>query len=233
MDSPSSYITPGPSPEPRLRRAAFFDVDRTLLRVNSATRYLAWQVRIGETDLAAAARRLWWIGEYSLGVIDAADVSHHVLAELAGTEEESFRDELAEFFHRSIRQHVTRAARAEVARRRAAGDLVVILSATTPYVIEPLAATLEIDHVLCSELEVHDGRFTGRASKLRYGAAKLDAAREFATTHGVSLAASSFYTDSISDLPLLLEVGEPRIINPDLRLRREARRRGWAREIWR
>ena len=215
------------------RRAAFFDVDRTLLRVNSATHYLAWQVRTGQTDLVTAARHFRWIAQYSLGVIDAADVSRRVLAELAGVEEASFRAETARWFDRSIRRYLTRPARAEVARRRLAGDVLVILSASTPYVVEPLARTLGIEHVLCTELEVVDGRFSGRAARLRYGSAKLIAAREFAAEHDLDLEHSAFYTDSISDLPLLLTVGEPRVVNPDLRLGREATRRGWSIDRWR
>ena len=49
----------------------------------------------------------------------------------------------------------------------------------------------------------------------------------FAAEHGVDLAASFFYTDSVSDLPLLERVGQPVAVNPDPRLRRLARRRGW------
>ena len=82
--------------------------------------------------------------------------------------------------------------------------------------------------LLASELEVCDGRFTGRAVlPLCYGRGKIERAERFAAEHGIDLARSYFYSDSISDLPMLERVGEPRVVCPDPRLRREARRRRW------
>jgi phosphoserine phosphatase len=63
-----------------------------------------------------------------------------------------------------------------------------------------------------------------------YGPGKVVWAERFAAEYDVDLAASTFYTDSISDLPLLERVGQPVAVNPDLRLRRLARRRGWPAE---
>jgi len=75
---------------------------------------------------------------------------------------------------------------------------------------------------------VRDGRFTGEAVRpVCYGAGKIYWAERFATAQGVDLGRSYFYTDSITDLPVLERVGEPRIVNPDPRLRRVAARRGW------
>ena len=75
---------------------------------------------------------------------------------------------------------------------------------------------------------VRDGLFTGEAVRpLCYGAGKVHWVRELAERHGVDLASSYFYTDSVTDLPVLEPVGHPRIVNPDVPLRRVARRRGW------
>jgi phosphoserine phosphatase len=65
-----------------------------------------------------------------------------------------------------------------------------------------------------------------------YGQGKVVWAERFAAEHDVDLAASYFYTDSISDLPLLERVGHPVVVNPDLRLRRLARKRGWPLEMF-
>jgi putative phosphoserine phosphatase/1-acylglycerol-3-phosphate O-acyltransferase len=75
---------------------------------------------------------------------------------------------------------------------------------------------------------VRDGRFTGEAERpVCYGAGKIYWAERFAAAEGIDLDRSYFYTDSITDLPVLERVGEPRVVNPDLRLRRVAARRGW------
>jgi phosphoserine phosphatase len=65
-----------------------------------------------------------------------------------------------------------------------------------------------------------------------YGNGKVHWAEQFAREHGVNLDQSWFYTDSYTDLPMLERVGVPRVINPDARLRRHARKRGWATESW-
>ena len=98
---------------------------------------------------------------------------------------------------------------------------------------EPLAATLGLDAVLCSRLEVEAGRFTGRiVEPLCFGRGKVSWAERWAASLGVDLAASAFYTDSFNDLPMLERVGHPVAVNPDLRLARHARRRGWRISLW-
>jgi phosphoserine phosphatase len=77
-------------------------------------------------------------------------------------------------------------------------------------------------------LEREDGRLTGRVTPpVCYGQGKVVWAERFAAEHDVDLDAGYFYTDSISDLPLLERVGHPVAVNPDPRLRRLADKRGW------
>ena len=214
------------------RRAAFFDMDGTLIRVNSGSLYARWRFRRREAGLRDMARVARWMALYSLGAIDAEAVSRRALESVAGRAEDEFRSELAEWYAKSIRPHVTAHARAEVERRTAAGDLVVILSASTPYIVQPLASDLGIEHTLCSILEVAEGRFTGRCVELCYGASKVRFAERWAADHGIDLDQSSFYTDSVSDVPMLRRVRDKRVINPDPRLARLARREGWPVDRW-
>ena len=81
---------------------------------------------------------------------------------------------------------------------------------------------------VCTHLVSEDGRLTGEVMPpVCYGPGKVVWGERFAAEHGVDLSASYFYTDSISDLPLLERVGQPVAVNPDPRLRRLARKRGW------
>jgi HAD superfamily hydrolase (TIGR01490 family) len=112
---------------------------------------------------------------------------------------------------------------------RARGHLIALLSSTTNYLADPLAEELGIEHLLVTKLIVVDGCFTGEVERpLCYGAGKLHWARRFALEHDVDLAQSFFYTDSVTDVPMLEIVGHPQIVNPDPILRRVARRRGWS-----
>lgn len=91
-----------------------------------------------------------------------------------------------------------------------------------------------IDHLVSTELEVDaEGRFTGRPSPpLCYGEGKVERALRLSERLGFRLEEATFYSDSISDLPLLERVREPVCVNPDVRLRRVASRRGWRTERW-
>jgi putative phosphoserine phosphatase/1-acylglycerol-3-phosphate O-acyltransferase len=86
--------------------------------------------------------------------------------------------------------------------------------------------------VVASELEVEAGAFTGRPRALCFGRHKVALAERWAAAHGVDLARSYFYSDSFNDLPLLERVGSPITVNPDGRLSRLAKQRGWPIMRW-
>ena len=119
-----------------------------------------------------------------------------------------------------------------MAEHRARGERVCIISASPAYVVEPVAAALDAD-ALCTRLAAVDGRLTGTLDgPMMHGQNKVVAARAYAAAHGVELSACRFYSDSVSDLPLLSAVGQPVAVNADPGLARHARRAGWRRERW-
>lgn len=216
-----------------LRTAALFDMDKTLVPVNTGSLYVKWRYRRKEARKRDMLRYAGWMAQYAAGVLDPVELSEKGLRALAGVDEPQFRRECLQWYREEIAPLITQAARREVELRRDQGQVLAVLSASTEYVTGPLAESLGIEHVLCTTLGVDEaGLFTGEAS-LCYGKTKLARATEWASQHGIDLARSSFYTDSVSDLPVLEAVGEPRIINPDPRLRLRAALQGWPVEIWR
>jgi HAD superfamily hydrolase (TIGR01490 family) len=215
-------------------RAAFFDMDHTLVRVNTGRVFARWRYDRGTSSLLDVAKVAWWSLQYAAGTVDAAAVSAYAATALTGVPEHAFADECRAMYEQRVRMHLTDFARRAVEARRREGLLPVILTGSSPYTAAPLADELGIEHVLSSRLQVVEGRFTGAMeAPLCFGAGKVVHASAWARDHAVDLSASAFYTDSVSDLPMLERVGEPRVINPDLRLRRVARRRGWPIESWR
>lgn len=213
-------------------RAAFFDLDRTLVRVNTGPLYVKWRVRQKKMGLREMARVSWWTLQYTFGVLDAQAASRAAVASMAGIAEDDFRRECAEWVEAEVLGLVTQAAKDELARRKDEGRVCALLTTTSPYVADPVARHLDVPHVLSSRMKVEGGRFTGEVESLCYGAGKVERARAWAEASGVDLAASAFYTDSVSDLPMLEAVGEPYVVNPDPRLTRIARRRGWPIYTW-
>ena len=215
-------------------RAALFDLDRTLVRKETATLYVKWQREVGQATTRDLVRVMYWVAQYTLGVIDAHAVAKRAIGTLAGKPERVMIAECDAWFLTHVLPHVADEGRRAVERHRAAGDLVAIVTGATPYVARPLARTLGIDHVISSELEVDDrGVFTGRPlDPLCFGEGKVTRTELLAKAHGFALGDAVFYTDSLTDMPLLSRVGERVVVNPDPRLRRLAKKRGWRIEAW-
>ena len=217
-----------------MARAALFDLDRTLVRKETATLYVKWQRDVGKATTRDLLRTMYWVAQYTLGILDAPAVAKRAVATLEGKPEQEMIDECEAWFSSHVLPHVAEEGKRAVERHRKMGDLVAIVTGATPYVARPLARTLGIDHVVASELEVDEsGRFTGKAIEpLCYGEGKVTRAERLAAEHGFVVQEAVFYTDSLTDLPLLERVGERVIVNPDPRLRRLAKVRRWPVERW-
>ena len=215
-------------------RAALFDMDRTLVRKETASLYVRYQRDIGQATTFDLLKALYWAGQYTLGVLDADKVADKVMAKMRGMSESSFGLQFDDFYTKYVEKHVTEKGREAVAMHQARGDVCAIVTGATRYAAGPLALRLGIIHVVASELEVDAaGQFTGRVVKpLCLGEGKLRRAEALANKLGFALNEATFYTDSMSDLPLLERVAEPIVINPDPRLWRMAKRRGWPIERW-
>jgi len=216
------------------RRAALFDMDRTLLSTNSALLYTRYRRDRGEIGVWGTARVLYWLLQYGFGIIDAEKVALQALRDFTGRQEQSLGRSSETWFRNYVAQHIREHARRVVEHHRRCGDILAIVTGATIYAARPLARELGIDHLVCSELEIAaDGSLTGRPiTPLCYGAGKVQRTRRLAEHLGFSLEEAVFYSDSITDLPLLEQVGSPVVVCPDRRLRREALSRNWPIEQW-
>jgi len=215
------------------RRVALFDMDRTLVSVETASLYVRYQREIGEATWRDGARVAWWVAQYTIGVIDAPKVAARVASTLAGMPEAKMIARCEDWVARYVVQHIGDRARRTVRFHKERGDLLAIVTGASPYASRPVAKLLDIPHVIASELEVEGEVFTGRPKDpLCYAEGKVVLTKRLAEKEGFSLEDATFYTDSHSDLPLLLAVGEPVAVNPDRRLLREARKRGMRIERW-
>jgi HAD superfamily hydrolase (TIGR01490 family) len=214
--------------------AALFDMDRTLIRKDSAALYTRYLRDIGEASLRDVAQVGWWAFQYTLGVIDAPRVAKKALENFRGLDAKELAESCRAWFKDYVLEHVQPAGRETVERHRQQGDFLAIVTGATIYAAQPLADELGIETVLCSELDVDaEGRLTGAIiDPLCYGQGKVVRTLRVAEREGFTLADAAFYSDSITDVPLLEAVGTPVVVNPDRRLRREAARRGWRVESW-
>lgn len=210
---------------------AFFDLDGTLLPGPSLEwRFTAFLIACDALDGSAGAR---WLAQF------ARNLSRDPRAAMEGNKMHfaGLRSSLADDWEDSLTARPISffaEAMERIAWHTTRGHLIFLVSGT----IEPLARVAArripgcVD-VYASVLEVRDAHWTGRlVSEHGREDAKEHAVRRFALGYGLNLARSYAYGNGLSDLPMLRSVGNPTVVNPDMGLRRIARRRGWQVSRW-
>lgn len=207
---------------------AFFDLDRTIIAGFSAIVFIANWILSGRMSASGFMRTLAASLRYELGQLGFSAMVAETAGLLAGFSEAEYERIGERIFSNWIAADVYPEARAMVRAHQHRGHTVAVVSSATRYQIDPVADDLGIDHVLCTQLEVVEGKFSGKVihpSCFREG--KASAALAFSQANAVDLSHSFFYTDSCDDLALLRLVGRPRPVNPDRRLAAIAAKCGW------
>ena len=191
--------------------------------MNSARLWVEHMWREGELRKRDLLRSAVGLVQYRFALVDMEKIARDGAQRLAGTPEELLRARVKAWYEAQIRTTIRPSMREAVQRHRAAGDVVVLLTASSPYVAVPLCEDLEIEHQISTRFEVVDGHFTGELEALCYGAGKVHLSEAWAAEAAVDLDGSWFYSDSYTDLPMLERVGNPVVVHPDPRLARWAR----------
>lgn len=213
-------------------KLALFDLDHTLLPIDSDYSWGTFTITIGWTDSVDFARRNdEFYAHYQAGTLDVHDYVRFATeaVRLQGAEKALAARE--RFMREIIEPAIRPQARELVQQHRQAGDEVVIITATNEFVTRPIADAFGVQNLIAVEL-VRDaaGWITGdiqgvpsfREGKVKRFADWLAARRLAQDDVDVT-----FYTDSINDLPLMENVNHPVATNPDDRLRLLATQRGW------
>jgi HAD superfamily hydrolase (TIGR01490 family) len=210
--------------------AAFFDLDKTIIATSSTLalgRAFYSAGLISRRDVAKGAYAKF---VYHLGGIgeDRMDKMRDGLARtVIGWDAEQVRAIVADALFELIDPLVYDEAAALIEEHHDAGRAVVLVSSSGDEIVVPVGRMLGADHVVATRMVVEDGRYTGDVDFYAFGPFKAEAMRELAAEHGWDLADCYAYSDSLTDVPMLEEVGHPYAVNPDRGLRREAIAREW------
>ena len=214
-------------------RLALFDLDNTLLDGDSDYEWGQFLVDAGVVDRAEyeAQNRVYY-EQYVAGTLDIHEYLGFALRPLARHAPEALARWHAQFMGERILPMIRPAARALVRGHLERDDLCAVVTATNSFVTAPIAREFGIAHLVATEPESRDGRFTGRVRGIPcFREGKVRRVEEWLRTEGRRLedfAQSSFYSDSHNDMPLLERVTRPVAVDPDEALAAEAARRGWA-----
>ena len=215
-------------------RLALFDLDNTLLAGDSDYEWGQFLVDRGVLQRAEyEAQNRAFYEQYKAGTLDIHEFLGFALRPLADHTPEELERWHRDFMRTRIEPMMLPAARALVRRHLDDGDLCAIITSTNSFVTRPIAHAFGIEHLIATEPERRNGRFTGRVAGLpsfREGKVRrLDEWLDGLGHRFADFAQSACYSDSHNDLPLLERVSRPVAVDPDQTLEREAARRGWER----
>lgn len=212
---------------------AFFDLDKTILSINSAPlvfRRLRRDRRIGALSLLRVGVGF---ARYHLGLADAGELIRVGARMSRGARVAQVEAWYEELWSDEVRRTIRPGARRAVEEHRAAGEATILITSSTPFLARLAARELALDEALAPEMRVEGGELTGECEEpLCTGVGKIFHAERAAKARGVALGDCAFYSDSYSDLPLLEAVERPYVVDPDPRLRRLAAARRWPIVEW-
>jgi HAD superfamily hydrolase (TIGR01490 family) len=211
---------------------ALFDLDNTLLPIDSDYEWSRFLARLGVLDGDDYERENNRFYEhYKAGSLDINEFLQFQLAPLAAHPRDTLERWHAQFMAEVITPTISHQARELVDRHRARGDLIALVTATNAFVTGPIARAFGIDHLVATTLEEVNGQFTGRplgTPSFREG--KIVRTHEWLGSIGQrfdGFERSWFYSDSRNDIALLEQVTDPVATNPDPVLHATAVTRGW------
>ncbi len=211
----------------------FFDLDKTLTNSISGKALAAAAFRKGLLSnwklLNAAILTL----EFRLRLTDQLKIIDAMVSWVKGIPEKSIDDLCTEVFNEVLFPSVYKDAISEIKHHKAKNAKVVILSSALATICKQMAENLNIDDIICSGLEVKNGYMTGRPlGHLCFGEEKAVRLKRYCEIFNFSLSEAWYFGDSISDLHALNAIGNPVCVNPDKKLKKVAKRRGWKIVLW-
>lgn len=208
---------------------AIFDLDNTLIAGDSDYLWGQFLVDQGIVDRDAyEAANSRFYEDYQRGHLDIAEFLAFALKPLSAHEPEQLFKWRTAFIRDKIEPILLPAARSLIDRHRAAGDTLMIITATNRFVTEPIAGLYGIAHLIATTPEFRDGRYTGRFEGIPcFQSGKVTRLHAWLDEHQVTLDDSWFYSDSHNDLPLLKIVSHPVAVDPDVLLHRYAMESRW------
>ena len=219
-----------------MTQLALFDLDHTLLPIDSDHEWGRFLVKIGVVDATHyASENERFYADYKAGRLDIYGFLDFALKPLSEHSREQLNTWHQQFMQEMILPNLKSSALDLVKKHQDQGDMCCVVTATNSFVTKPIAQAFGIKDIVATEPEVignpETGNFSGKVAGIpNFKEGKVTRVESWLASqnlHWDNLISSYFYSDSINDLPLLEKVMHPIATNPDDRLRDQANKRSW------
>jgi HAD superfamily hydrolase (TIGR01490 family) len=216
-----------------MRYAAFFDLDNTILKINSGEAFLRRAYKKGLLSSWKLIHAYYLAILYKLSLMDPSVIIEKLNSWLAKAPVNDIETLCNEIVEKDLIPAIRPEIIKEIRMHKEQGADLVILSSTIASIGVRLAKHLEMHSVICSEMEVVNQQYTGRPlGRFCFRDEKLNRLNQYLHTHNYTLEGSYYYADSIDDMPVLHAVGHPVCVNPDKNLEKIARENNWVIFSW-
>jgi HAD superfamily hydrolase (TIGR01490 family) len=210
------------------RYIAFFDLDHTILSINSGKALIQMAYRKGLLSKPELLNAFWFSVAYRLKLGDTINLLVKMVGWIKGKNEKSLDDLAGIVFNEQVLNSLREEIITEISHHKDNGAITAILSSSIMPLCSRVAGHLGIDDIICSDLEIKDGVYTGKATgNICFGKEKAVRLTEYCLKNNFNPSESYYYGDSIDDFHALSIVGYPVCVYPDKRLRKIAESRGW------
>lgn len=216
-----------------MRNIALFDLDHTLIPIDSDFEWGQFLCRVGAVDADEFARRnAEFFAQYQAGTLDPVEYLEFALGTLAQFPRSKLDALHQQFMQEVINPALLPAAYDLIKKHQDQGDLIAIITATNRFVTAPIAIALGVEHLMAAEPELDaNGNITGKLLGVpSSGAGKVVHLQDWLVKKDLQLSDfthSYFYSDSQNDIPLLERVSHPVATNPNAKLSAHALAKGW------
>ena len=212
------------------RNLAIFDLDNTILNGDSDYSWINFLIEKRIVDKDEYERKnKYFYDQYYQGKLNYDEWAEFALTTIKGKKPEEIEDILSKFLSEIIEPMINIYALKLLHDHTHNNDIMLLASATNSVIVEPIAKRLGFKNIVSTEVEIIDEIYTGKVLGIpALSEGKLIKVKEWMLQNSIeSFDNTSFYSDSINDLPLLAAVSKPVAVNPDDMLREECRKRSW------
>ena len=212
------------------RNLAIFDLDNTILNGDSDYSWINFLIEKRLVDKDEYERKnKYFYNQYYQGKLNYDEWAEFALTTIKGKKPEEIEDILSKFLNEIIEPMINIYALKLLHDHTHNNDIMLLASATNSVIVEPIAKRLGFKNIVSTQVEIIDEIYTGKVLGIpALSEGKLIKVKEWMLQNSIeSFDNTSFYSDSMNDLPLLAAVSKPVAVNPDDMLREECRKRSW------